>query len=209
MQSPYTGLPVQDWHEKTLELIDLHPLDPQEIYEVVIQVWNEIFQSSITSRGYTIGIDLFPTPQIMGFFLHELIPLEFASKYPGIWRRDRTAIEKDIVHIPNNHFSIEIKTSSSSRNTYGNRSYAQQSATGAKPKKDKSGYYLVVNFQKFNPKMEGAQTLNINLVRFGWIDREDWQGQTAATGQQAKLSPDVERYKLLKLPIEQNLHSLK
>ncbi|XZO04092.1 MAG: ScaI family restriction endonuclease [Microcoleus sp.] len=100
MQSPYRGIPVQDWQEKTLELIDLHPLDPQEIYD-----------------------------------------------------------------------------------------------------KDKSGYYLVVNFQKFNPKIEGVQTLNINLVRFGWIDREDWQGQTAATGQQAKLSPDVERYKLLKLPI--------
>jgi hypothetical protein len=177
--------------------------------DVVIQVWSEIFQSSITSRGYRIGVNLFPNPQIMGFFLHELIPLEFASKYPGIWRRDRSAIEKDIVHIPNNDFSIEIKTSSSSRNTYGNRSYAQQSATGATPKKDKSGYYLVVNFQKFNPTIQGTQTLNINLVRFGWIDREDWQGQTAATGQQAKLSPDVERYKLLQLPIQQYLPSLK
>jgi hypothetical protein len=49
--------------------------------------------------------------------------------------------------------------------------------------------------------MASVQTLNINLVRFGWIDREDWQGQTAATGQQAKLSPEVERYKLLQLPI--------
>lgn len=201
MQSPYTGLPVEDWEEKTRELIERHPLDPQEIYDVVIQVWSEIFQSSITSRGYRIGINLFPTPQIMGFFLHELIPLELASKYPGIWRRDNSTLEKDIVYIPNNNFSIEIKTSSSSRNTYGNRSYAQQSALGAKPKKDKSGYYLVVNFQKFNSQMASVQTLNIKLVRFGWIDREDWQGQTAATGQQAKLSPDVERYKLLQLPI--------
>ena len=140
MQSPYTGLPVQYWEWKTRELIEQHPLDPQEIYDVVIQVWSEIFQSSITSRGYKIGIDLFPTPQIMGFFLHELIPLELASRYPGIWRRDRSAIEKDIVYIPNQEFSIEIKTSSSSRNTYGNRSYAQQSATGLKAKKDKSGY---------------------------------------------------------------------
>lgn len=201
MQSPYTGLPVQDWEGKTRELIEQHPLDPQEIYDVVIKVWSEIFQSSITSRGYKIGIDLFPTPQIMGFFLHELIPLELASRYPGIWRRDRNAIDKDIVYIPNQEFSIEIKTSSSSRNTYGNRSYAQQSATGLKAKKDKSGYYLVVNFQKFNIQNQGVQTLNINLVRFGWIDREDWQGQAAATGQQARLSPDVERYKLLPLPI--------
>jgi hypothetical protein len=201
MESPYSNLPVQDWEAKTRELIEQHPLEPQELYAVVTQVWGEIFQSSITSRGYKIGVDLFPTPQIIGFFLHELIPLELASLYPGIWRRDRSAIDKDIVYIPNNYFSIEIKTSSSSRNTYGNRSYAQQSATGATPKKDKSGYYLVVNFQKFNTTIQGAQTPAINLVRFGWIDREDWQGQAAATGQQAKLSPDVERYKLLSLPI--------
>jgi hypothetical protein len=41
----------------------------------------------------------------------------------------------------------------------------------------------------------------IKLVRFGWIDQEDWQGQISATGQQAKLSVDVKRYKLLELPL--------
>ncbi|MDF0554094.1 ScaI family restriction endonuclease [Kamptonema sp. UHCC 0994] len=66
---------------------------------------------------------------------------------------------------------------------------------------DQSGYYLVVNFQKFNTQTQGVQALSINLVRFGWIDREDWQGQAAATGQQARLSRDVERYKLLPLPL--------
>ncbi|MGK7921714.1 MAG: ScaI family restriction endonuclease [Trichodesmium sp.] len=39
------------------------------------------------------------------------------------------------------------------------------------------------------------------LVRFGWLDQDDWQGQVAATGQQARLSSDVERYKLLELPL--------
>lgn len=201
MQSPYNGLPPQAWETKTRELIQQHPLNPNELYEIVILVWQEIFNSSLTSRGYRIGVDLFPSPQIMGFFLHELIPLELKSRYPELFRRDQNATEKDIVYIPNNFFSIEIKTSSSTRSTYGNRSYAQKSATGLTAKKDKSGYYLVINFQKFPAKNQTTQTPQINLVRFGWIDLEDWQGQTAATGQQARLSPDVERSKLLRLPL--------
>lgn len=201
MLSPYSGLSITDWEAKTKELIKLHPLAPNEIYEVVIQEWSEIFNSSITSRAYKIGIDLFPSPQILGFLLHELIPLELARRYPEIWRRDQNTTEKDLVYIPDNNFSIEIKTSSSSRNTYGNRSYAQTSATGRKSKKSKSGYYLVVNFEKLNIIVQSKKLPQINLIRFGWLDEEDWQGQVAATGQQARLNPNVERYKLLKLPL--------
>lgn len=201
MLSPYFGLSIEDWEAKTKELIKLHPLDPKEIYEVVIQEWSEIFNSSITSRAYKMGIDLFPSPQILGFLLHELIPLELARRYPEVWRRDRNTTEKDLVYIPDNNFSIEIKTSSSIRNTYGNRSYAQTSVTGRKSKKSKSGYYLVVNFQKLNFLVQNEKLPQVNLVRFGWLDEEDWQGQVAATGQQARLNPNVERHKLLKLPL--------
>ncbi|MBS0015874.1 MAG: ScaI family restriction endonuclease [Arthrospira sp. SH-MAG29] len=201
MESPYKQIPISDWESKTLELIQQHPLEPNEIYEVIMQVWREIFESNLTSRNYRIGVDLFPRPQIMGFFLHELIPLEFSNRYPGIWRREQNDYEKDLVYVPDDYFSIEIKTSSSKRNTYGNRSYAQQSSTGKTPKKDKSGYYLAVNFQKFDQKQSETQTPEINLVRFGWIDFSDWQGQAAATGQQARLNADVEKYKLLRLPL--------
>ena len=199
MTSPYVGLATADWAVKTRELIEIHPLSPSEIYEVVIQVWREIFESNLTSKNYKIGVDLFPRPQIMGYFLHELIPLEFARRYPEIWRREENATEKDLVCLLDDSFSIEIKTSSSNRNTYGNRSYTQLSTTGREGKKNKSGYYLVVNFQKFNQKIQGSQLPQINLVRFGWLDREDWQGQASDTGQQAKLSSDVESYKLLEL----------
>lgn len=201
MLSPYSGLSIEDWEAKTKEPIKLHPLAPNEIYEVVIQEWSEIFNPSITSRAYKIGIDLFPSPQILGFLLHELIPLELARRYPEIWRRDQNTTEKDLVYIPNNNFSIEIKTSSSIRNTYGNRSYAQTTTTGRKSKKSKSGYYLVVNFQKLSFIVQPEKLPQINLIRFGWLDEEDWQGQAAATGQQARLNPNVARYKLLKLPL--------
>jgi hypothetical protein len=52
MLSPYSGLSVEDWEAKTKELIKRHPLAPNEIYEVVIQEWDEIFNSSISSRAY-------------------------------------------------------------------------------------------------------------------------------------------------------------
>jgi len=200
MNSPYQGLASENWRTKTLELIERHPLDPQEIYEVVLKVWQELFQSNLTSRGYKIGIDLFPRPQIMGSLLHELIPLEFSRRYPNMWRREENETEKDIVCIPNDYFSIELKTSSSLRSTYGNRSYAQKGSSTKRAKKSKSGYYLVVNFQKFEKDCKSPQQPPIRLVRFGWIDSHDWQGQAAATGQQARLSSEVEKYKLLPLP---------
>jgi hypothetical protein len=195
VKSPYQGLSPSAWEKRTRKLISEHPLDATEIYEVVQKVWDDIFSSGIGSKPFRIGRDLFPRPQIMAYFLHELIPLEFASRYPGTWRREESAAEKDLVYIPNPRYSIEIKASSSARSIFGNRSYAQE--TGS-PKKSKSGYYLAINFQKFG----AVKKPQIMAVRFGWLDHADWIGQTAATGQQARLEPDVERFKLLKLPLQ-------
>ncbi|MEY3402433.1 MAG: Type-2 restriction enzyme ScaI [Cyanobacteriota bacterium] len=205
MVFPYLGIPVDKWADKTKELIEEHPLDANEIYEIVISVWEEIFKSSITSRGYKIGRDIFPSPQIIGSLLHELIPLELSSRYPEVWRREQNTTEKDLVYIPNDSFSIEIKTSSSPGNIFGNRSYAQKSTTG-KTKKSKSGYYLVINFEKIEKKRQQIDNLSlvnpkIKLVRFGWIDEEDWQGQESETGQQSSISPDVKKFKLIQLPL--------
>lgn len=195
MTSPYHALSVSEWAAKTRELINAHPLDSTELYQIVMQVWDDIFESGIGSKPFRIGIDLFPRPQIMGYFLHELIPLELEYRYPDFWRRDESSDEKDVVYIPDKQFSFEIKTSSSLRNIYGNRSYAQKADTS---KKSKSGYYLAINFEKFT---KAQQKPRLNLVRFGWLDHEDWMGQAAATGQQARLSRDVEQHKLLELPL--------
>jgi len=53
MTSPYAGLATAHWAAKTRELIEIHPLNPDEIYEVVIQVWREIFESNLTSKNYS------------------------------------------------------------------------------------------------------------------------------------------------------------
>lgn len=189
--SPYNGLAPHEWAAKTRELITAYPLSTDDLVKATLGAWESIFQSSI--GGFYIGKDLFPKPQIMGFLLHELIPLKLEARFPSTWRADKTADEKDLVYIPDPVFSAEIKTSSHPSQIFGNRSYAQESING---KKGKSGYYLAVNFEPFIA--ENIQP-KIVKVRFGWLDHSDWLGQKAATGQQARLSPQVENQKLLQI----------
>lgn len=191
--SPYEGLPTKRWAQKTRALVRAHPLDTKEAVTIVLKVWNDILTSAIGSRPFRIGTDLFPKPQIMAFFLHELIPLELATRHPKTWRGDKSADERDLVYIPDPSLSVEIKTSSHHSQIFGNRSYAQKPATA---KKKKSGYYLAINFQKFSPTKPDPR---VTRIRFGWLDHRDWTGQKAPTGQQARLSPEVEKYKLLQL----------
>lgn len=180
-----------EWAAKTEELIRAYPLKMEDLVTATLEAWERIFTSSI--GGFYIGVDIFPKPQVMGFFLHELIPLTLSRKFPGIWREDQKAGEKDLVYLPDPVFSAEIKTSSHPSQIFGNRSYAQE---GLSSKKMKSGYYLAANFEPFTKR--GIQP-KIIKIRFGWLDHDDWLGQKAATGQQARLHPDVENYKLLRL----------
>jgi len=194
-ESPYSNLSAENWCQKTDELIEKHPLNTDEIVEVVLRCWNDIFDSKFGEKGFRIGVNIFPKPQIMGFLLHELIPLELASRYPDKWRGETTSADKDVVYVPDAAYSIEIKTSSHPSQIFGNRSYAQKG--NSKGKKSKSGYYLAVNFGKcIKGKAERPKILRI---RFGWLDHSDWTGQKAATGQQARLPPEVDKGKFAQL----------
>lgn len=190
-RSPYQDLSVDKWQECTKQLIERHPLAAEEIVEVVLSSWGAIFESRLAGK-FIIGQHIFPKPQIMGFLLHELIPLELSSRYPQSWRPEREKDDKDIVYIPDSAMSIELKTSSSAGQIFGNRSYAQDQGGAGK---SKNGYYLAVNFAKFSY----LNLPSITLIRFGWLDHTDWIGQQAATGQQARLRPESDRNKLLTL----------
>lgn len=188
--SPYEGLPVNKWAQKTEELINAHPIPADALVEAVINSWNLIYKSVI-GNSIVIGETYFPTPQILGDFIHELVPLELERDYPN-FRKGFGNTEKDIHCIKNDFFSIEIKTSSQ-KGIYGNRSYAQE---GARSGKSKSGFYLAVNF----PPVHKLETWEpISHIRFGWIDASDWHGQAAQTGQQASLSREVLQNKLITL----------
>jgi hypothetical protein len=184
--------PIAGWPAISKRLLDEHPLKPKEIVEVVLKAWEDIFDSSFGPKPFKIGVDIFPKPQIMAFLLHELIPLEFSERYKGKWRVDKSGDEKDLVYISDDQYSVEIKTSSSDGKIFGNRSYAQK---GKAAKKKKYGYYLAINFDKFG----GKKRPEVNLIRFGWIDHDDWVGQAADTGQQAHLKPEAEKYKLIRI----------
>jgi hypothetical protein len=115
---------------------------------MVTAAWNDIFESQIGSKGLKIGVDIFPSGQVMGALLHELIPREFADAHPTLWRPEIAATDKDIVFIPDDKFSIELKTSSDPSQILETRVMPRTTTDG---KKLKDGYYLVVNYEKFEP----------------------------------------------------------
>lgn len=138
MASPYEGLTQDKWAEKTEELIKAHPIDTSQLVDVVQTAWSAIFDTKLGGK-FSIGKEITPKPQIMGFLLHELIPLELESRNPKIWRADLEKGDKDLVYIPDASKSIELKTSSHASQIFGNRSYAQPQVENSKGK-SKNGY---------------------------------------------------------------------
>ncbi|HGG7548015.1 TPA: ScaI family restriction endonuclease [Neisseria meningitidis] len=187
--SPYASLNEELWISKTEELIKQHPLSEKEIVQLCLDSWENIFSSRI--GNLQIGKNFFPSPQIVGALLHALIPANIEARFEN-WQGEKNKYDKDIVYIKDDYYSIELKTSSDSKYIFGNRSYAQpqDGITG----KSKNGYYLTINFEKFMPDLKLRP--EIKIIRFGWLDHTDWIAQTAATGQQARLSPEAYRSKL-------------
>jgi len=190
MSSPYQGKNKSDWQAITLRLIREHPLSEKEIVDVVLISWNQIFDSKIGS--FNIGKEIFPSPQIMSFLLHELVALNLKLRHPGVYRVGVEKIDKDVVYEKNPKYSVEIKGSSNPKHIFGNRSYAQPNSKDAIKKKD--GYYITINFEKFVKNVKGK--LRILLIRFGYLEHTDWIAQAAPTGQQARLGPEVYKTKL-------------
>lgn len=192
-KSPYSGIPSALWPVKTKKLIARHPLSEDVIIDIVFKAWDMIFDTKIGGL-FQIGKDILPSPQVIGNLLHETIPVLLAEKYKDLWRRQKTSDEKDIVWIGSEEdFSIELKTSSHKNYFYGNASYGIEDSAETS-KKDKSGYYLIVNFQRLDEKSEKRP--EITRIRFGWIDAGDWHSQKAASGQSATVRPEVREGKL-------------
>ena len=124
--TPYNQSDSTDWQKVTDSLVTYHPLDGKEIVTVVLKSWDDIFNSKIGS--FNIGKEIFPTPQIMSFLLHELVAHYLSLKYKDIYKVGVTKNEKDIHHLKDESLSVEIKASSHPNQIFGNRSYAQPSS---------------------------------------------------------------------------------
>lgn len=184
-KSPFHGRPESDWIGIRDRVIADHPLDAELIIDAVLSAWETILSAQI---GDVRIMELEPQPQIMGFLLHELIPVEVAKRAGG-WRRGRARVERDLHYADDAAKSIEIKTSSNANNLFGNRSYGRRSEHS---KAVVGAYYIGVNFEKFG----GPSKPRIRKIRFGWLDPDDWRSQHAESGQAATFSKAVREKKL-------------
>ncbi|MBP3562639.1 MAG: ScaI family restriction endonuclease [Treponema sp.] len=190
MNSPYEGKPVSQWDSITNDLIQKSPLDEKEIISIVLEAWDKIKLTKIADE-LQVGIDVFPNPQIMGNYLHLMIAALLEKKHPSVWKREKVKGDKDVVCITDDDFSIEIKTSSQNK-IFGNRSYGQENSDNNSGK-EKYGYYLAVNFEKYTD--DNLDPI-VKQIKFGWIDHSDWKAQRAATGQNSTLDNDAWNHKL-------------
>lgn len=197
--SPYAGITTEKWINVTRQLVDQHPLKTEEILDIALTSWNAVWSTQIGTGAAKLALkDVNPPATVIGYFFEKLFAKELATRYPKVWRGEGGGAEKDLHCISNVAFSTEIKASGQlGLKIYGNRSYGQQVENTALAKKDKSGYYITVNFF-------GDQ---LNLIRFGWIDSSDWKPQKSATGQMAGLEDEVYRYKLIPIRGEYTLQA--
>lgn len=197
MKSPYLNKPIATWPRITKRLLAQHPLSPELILEVANQSWTALWSTRVGAGRTAIDLNQLAVPAtVVGYFFEVLFAKEMERRFPREWRGCRQGDEKDLVYIPDSRYSIEIKTSGQlSLKIFGNRSYGQKATKQRLAKKEKSGFYITVNFFK--------QTLV--LIRFGWIDASDWKPQLAPTGQMAGLPDEVYKHKLVPIGGEYQL----
>nr|WP_299038637.1 ScaI family restriction endonuclease [uncultured Psychrobacter sp.] len=186
MISPYANQPKENWKNITQRLVNEYPISTQEILEIATLAWNNIWNTSIGGHISINEVGL--TASNIGNFFQQLYIHELVLRHPNQWREQSNKSDKDIVYISNNYFSTEMKTSGQAGYyLYGNRSTSQEVSQRATSGKDKSGYYITLNFH--------GQAMT--RLRIGWIDENDWLGQSSQTGQSATLSSEVYEHKLI------------
>lgn len=184
--SPYQNQPVKNWPAITERLINAYPLPLSEILEIATLAWDKLWSTNIGGDINIIEADL--SAQLIGSFFQKLFSHELARRYPNDWRGEISKTDKDLVNLNNIYFSTEMKVSGQKGyKLFGNRSYNQETMNSDMSGKDKSGYYITMNYYK----------QSMTRLRIGWIDQVDWKPQSAATGQAATLYDEVYEHKLV------------
>lgn len=191
VSSPFSAAPKGEWLAITQTLVAQHPLFGQA--EVLIgaidMAWNAVWATEVGQAPHKVPLRaIAPRAQIVGEFLETLLSVILAES--SFWKRGGSK-EKDFLYLGTMKKKVsldfELKTSGQrSGKIFGNRSYAQD-ADDATHRKDRTGYYLCINFYQDK----------LCQVRVGWIDASDWVGQKSPTGQMASLKDEVYKYKLL------------
>lgn len=178
---------IRHWSAARDRLIEEHPLTLEDIREVVLKVCRNL------DTDVTHGVNIFDTTMsssVAGQIIEQAIAKSLKSQ-SDVWRPGEDP-EKDVIHTEKEAYSFEVKVSGQiGDQIYGNRSYAISDDGG---RKSKSGYYLTVNLHLSEKNL--APSHNPFLIRFGWVDHDDWQAQSSNTGQAAKLPDEVYKKKL-------------
>lgn len=186
--SPYQNIQQPEWKSITNELINNYPLSTNEILEISLLAWKKLWETEVGGTIKLKEVDLPAT--VIGYFFQKLFSYELSTRYPEEWKGEKEKSDKDLVNIKNPKFSTEMKASGQlGYKIFGNRSYNQQGSNEEAIGKDKSGFYITVNFY--------SQTLT--LISIGWIDQSDWISQGAETGQAATLKTEVYTHKLIQI----------
>ena len=164
--SPYQNKQQSEWKSITEELITNYPLSTDEILEISLIAWEKLWGTEVGGTIKLVEVDLPAT--VIGYFFQKLFSYELSKRYPNEWKGEKEKSDKDLVNIKNPTFSTEMKASGQlGYKIFGNRSYNQQGFNEETTGKDKSGFYITINFY--------SQTLT--LISIGWIDQNDWNSQ--------------------------------
>ena len=178
------------------ELIEEHPLQPRQVKNLILSSFEKLLQTKIGPPENNIKVfkDVDLSNQVEGDFLETITAQELEKT--GKWRHGKES-EKDFIYKLEPFFSTELKTSGQKggKKIFGNRSYAQK-VEEENAKKSKTGYYITVNFYKDM----------LYLIRFGWLDFNDWEGQDAESGQAATLKDHAYEHKLKTIQGEYRLN---
>ena len=163
-----------------------------DLRSACLTAWGHVWLTTVGESPLAVPLTELTVPaSVVGYFFEVLLARQLAARVPGVWQGNQSKEDKDLVCLTDSTKSVEVKSSGQlGDKVFGNRSHGQKAENESLVKKEKSGYYVTVNFV--------GQVLT--LIRFGWIDASDWIPQGAPTGQMAALKPDVYEYKLVRLP---------
>lgn len=111
------------------DCIERYPLNPSQnniILQYALDSWAHVWNTTIGNTPLRLSV-LNPSATVIGYFFEKVFAYNLAQAFPLEWRGGINKEDKDIVCIPHNNFSIEIKTSGQlGTKIYGNRSYGCQ-----------------------------------------------------------------------------------
>lgn len=157
--------------QQVLDKLKDFPIATSEFVPVVLEASRLMLEDTYLGKPMK---DIISKAANKGAFIGQLFPIAFnevlARSFAHLFRPEQEQFDKDVVCVSNDRFSFEIKVSTDKEKIVGNLSYASDGGY-----KDKHSFYLAVNFDK--------NTFEVILIRFGWLDIEDWSISSSYNGQ--------------------------